>query len=41
MLSGIILAAGSSTRMGQPKLLLALADKPLLQHAIDAAVASC
>lgn len=41
MLSGIILAAGSSTRMGQPKQLLPLAGKPLLLHAIDAAAASC
>ena len=41
MLSGIILAAGSSSRMGKPKQLLALAGKPLLQHAIDAATASC
>ena len=41
MLSGIILAAGGSTRMGQPKQLLPLAGKPLLQHAIDAAAASC
>ena len=41
MLSGIILAAGSSTRMGRPKQLLPLAGKPLLQHAIDAAAASC
>ncbi len=41
MLSGIILAAGSSTRMGQPKQLLPLAGKPLLQHAIDAAATSC
>ena len=41
MLSGIILAAGSSTRMGQPKQLLPLTGKPLLLHAIDAAAASC
>ena len=41
MLSGVILAAGSSTRMGQPKQLLSLAGKPLLLHAIDAAVTSC
>ena len=41
MLSGIILAAGGSTRMGRPKQLLQLAGKPLLQHAIDAAAASC
>ena len=41
MFSGIILAAGSSTRMGQQKQLLPLAGKPLLQHAIDAATTSC
>ena len=41
MLSGVILAAGSSTRMGQPKQLLPLAGKPLLLHAIDAAATSC
>lgn len=29
-------AAGHSTRMGEPKLLLALAGRPLIQHAIDA-----
>jgi len=38
--SGIILAAGASTRMGRPKQLLPLDDKPLLQHMIDAAAAS-
>lgn len=38
--SGIILAAGASRRMGRPKPLLALDGKPLLQHAIDAAAES-
>ena len=38
--TGIILAAGASSRMGQPKQLLALDGKPLLQHVIDAASAS-
>lgn len=38
--SGVVLAAGASARMGQPKQLLALEGKPLLQHVIDAAVAS-
>ena len=40
-LSAIILAAGSSTRMGRPKQLLPLAGRPLLQHVVDAAAASC
>ncbi len=33
----IILAAGSSRRLGRPKQLLILEGKPLLQHVIDAA----
>jgi molybdenum cofactor cytidylyltransferase len=40
-LSGIILAAGASTRMGRPKQSLPLGDRCLLQHVIDAAAASC
>ena len=39
-LSGLILAAGSSTRMGQPKQLLPLDGRPLLQHVVDAVAAS-
>ena len=39
-LSGVILAAGASRRMGRPKQLLALAGRPLLQHVVDAAAAS-
>ena len=39
--SGVVLAAGSSTRMGRPKQLLSFGDKPLLQHVIDAAAESC
>lgn len=38
--SGIILAAGASSRMGQPKQLLPLSGEPLLSHAIRAALAS-
>ena len=36
MISGIVLAAGTSSRLGQPKQLLELAGRPLLQHVIDA-----
>lgn len=36
----IILAAGSSRRIGRPKQLLDLEGKPLLQHVIDAAEAA-
>ena len=36
----VILAAGSSRRLGRPKQLLELEGKPLLQHAIDAAGAA-
>ncbi len=39
-MSAVILAAGSSSRMGRPKQLLALGDRPLLQHVVDEAVAS-
>jgi len=39
--SGVVLAAGSSNRMGRPKQLLPLRDRPLLQHVVDAALASC
>lgn len=35
-----ILAAGASTRMGTPKQLLEIEGKPLLLHAVDAALAS-
>ena len=35
--AAVVLAAGASRRMGQPKQLLALAGRPLVQHAIDAA----
>jgi molybdenum cofactor cytidylyltransferase len=40
-LSAVILAAGSSTRMREPKQLLKLRGRPLLQLAVDAASASC
>jgi molybdenum cofactor cytidylyltransferase len=35
-----VLAAGSSTRMGQPKQLLPLRGKPLLEHVVEAACGS-
>jgi molybdenum cofactor cytidylyltransferase len=38
--SGVILAAGKSTRMGRPKQLLPLHGRPLLQHVIAAAARS-
>jgi molybdenum cofactor cytidylyltransferase len=40
VITGIVLAAGMSTRLGRPKQLLELRGKPLLQHALDAARAS-
>jgi CTP:molybdopterin cytidylyltransferase MocA len=36
----LIPAAGYSTRMGQPKLLLPLCGKPLITHTIDAWLSS-
>lgn len=35
MISAVVLAAGTSSRMGQPKPLVSLADKPLLSHVLD------
>jgi molybdenum cofactor cytidylyltransferase len=40
MISGVVLAAGTSSRLGRPKQLLELRGRPLLQHAIDAAAGS-
>ncbi len=40
MISAIILAAGKSERMGKNKLLLPLADKPLISWVLDAVLAS-
>lgn len=37
---GVIVAAGESTRMGRPKQLLTIGDRPLLQWVVDAAEAS-
>ncbi|MPZ69184.1 MAG: NTP transferase domain-containing protein [Actinobacteria bacterium] len=39
-ISAVILAAGASSRLGEPKQLLVLEGKPLLQHVVDV-VASC
>lgn len=37
MISGVILAAGSSTRMQHTKPLLPIGEKPMLQHVVDVA----
>jgi molybdenum cofactor cytidylyltransferase len=38
MISGVVLAAGTSSRLGRPKQLLDLGGRPVLQHVVDAAV---
>lgn len=40
MICGVILAAGTGSRFGGTKQLLRVADKPLVQHVIDAAAAA-
>lgn len=40
MITGLVLGAGSSSRLGQPKQLLRYRDKPLLQTAVDNALAA-
>lgn len=40
-MSGIVLGAGGSTRMGQPKLLLRLGRKSLLRRAVETAQSVC
>jgi len=40
VIAGVILAAGSSLRLGRPKQLLMWRGRPLLQHVIEAAAAS-
>ena len=39
MIVGVVLAAGLSRRMGQPKLLLALEGKAVLRHAVERVLA--
>ncbi|NIO69372.1 MAG: NTP transferase domain-containing protein, partial [Anaerolineae bacterium] len=38
--AAIVLAAGASTRYGQPKQLLPVGGKTMLQHVVDAVLAS-
>jgi len=40
MISGLVLAAGRSSRLGRPKQLLPLAGRPLLDHVLEHAAAS-
>jgi molybdenum cofactor cytidylyltransferase len=40
LITGIVLAAGASARLGRPKQLLDLGGKPVLQHVVDAAEAA-
>jgi len=40
VISGVVLAAGSSTRMGRPKLTLPLGGRRVLSHVLDAAVSA-
>lgn len=38
--TAVVLAAGASSRFGSPKLLASLADRPVLQHVLDAVAAT-
>ena len=40
MVTGIVLAGGTSSRLGRPKQLLELEGRPVLQHVVDAARAA-
>jgi molybdenum cofactor cytidylyltransferase len=40
VITGIVLAAGTSSRLGAPKQLMEVGGRPLLQHAIDAIAGS-
>jgi molybdenum cofactor cytidylyltransferase len=40
VVQGLVLAAGGSTRMGRPKMLLELEGRPLVRHAVDPLLAA-
>ena len=40
MISGLVLAAGTSSRLGRPKQLLDLGGKPVIRHVVEAALAA-
>lgn len=40
MIAAVVLAAGESRRMGEPKLLMPLEGKPVLRHVVDALTAA-
>jgi molybdenum cofactor cytidylyltransferase len=40
VISGIVLAGGTSSRLGQPKQLMELGGRPVLQHVLEAAAAA-
>jgi molybdenum cofactor cytidylyltransferase len=40
VITGVVLAAGTSSRLGRPKQLLDLGGKPVLRHVVDAALSS-
>ena len=40
MIGGVVLAAGTSSRLGRPKQTLVLGDRPVLQHVVDAAASA-
>lgn len=40
MITGVVLAAGTSSRLGRPKQLLPFRGRPILQHVVDVAAAA-